>query len=229
MELNTATDSAGAAEWIGAVGTALAVILALWLQWLRVWLRRPALVLEFDGKRDRADIRHADGYASHWVRPRVRNRPGRDSADDVEVMLARVRLLDEAPGSRSERPEELLEGLALKWSELTSTKVSMPPGTARRIDFVHVDNTRVEKSPDGVEEHLERAPIRFDVCPLPAAKYHRAFGQAYEVTLALTARDTDAVYYMTHLSYDGVLRDEPRAMAEALNVEALRRLRKPPS
>jgi hypothetical protein len=229
MGLNTATDSAGVAEWIGAVGTALAVILALWLQWLRVWLRRPALVLEFDGKRDRADIRHADGYASHWVRPRVRNRPGRDSADDVEVMLARVRLLDEAAGSRSERPEELLEGLALKWSELTSTKVSMPPGTARRIDFVHVDNTRVERSADGAEERLERAPIRFDVCPLPAAKYHRAFGQAYEVTLALTARDTDAVYYVTHVSYDGVLREQPRAMAEALNVESLRRLRKPPS
>jgi hypothetical protein len=227
MGLNAATDSAGVAEWIGAVGTALAVILALWLQWLRVWLRRPALVLDFDVERDRADIRHADGYASHWVRPRVRNRPRRNSADDVELMLARVRLVDPAAESRSERPEELLEGLPLKWSEVESTKVSIPPGTARRIDFVHVDNTRAERNAEGVEERLERAPIRFDVHPLPAAKYHRAFGHAYEVTLALTARDTDAVFYVTRVSYDGVLRDEPRAMAEALSVESLRRLRKP--
>jgi hypothetical protein len=64
---------------------------------------------------------------------------------------------------------------------------------ARRVDLFHVDNTRAEKSPEGVEERLERAPIRFDVYPLLEAKYHRAFGQAYEVTLALTARDTDAV------------------------------------
>jgi hypothetical protein len=228
MGLNSATDTAGAAEWIGAVGTALAVILALWLQWLRVWLRRPALVLDFEGDRDRADIRHTDGYVSHWVRPRVRNRPRHNSADDVEVVLARVRLLDQVAESRSERPEELLEGRALKWSELNTTKVSLPPGTARRVDLLHVDNTRAETSPDGAEERLERAPIRFDVYPLPAAKYHRAFGDAYEVTLALTARDTDAVYYMTQVSYDGMFRDAPREMAEALNVESLRRIRRPP-
>jgi hypothetical protein len=34
---------------------------------------------------------------------------------------------------------------------------------------------------------------------------------------------------MTQVSYDGMLGDAPREMAEALNVESLRRIRKPPS
>jgi hypothetical protein len=66
----------------------------------------------------------------------------------------------------------------LKWSELESTKASLPPGTARRFDLLHVDNMTVEASGEKVEGG---APISFDVYPTPKAKYHRAFGRKYEV------------------------------------------------
>jgi hypothetical protein len=94
----------------------------------------------------------------------MRNARGRDSAEDVEVLLVGVKAHDDEPGTSSEPPSErLLEGHPLKWSELKSTKASLPPGAARRFDLLHVDNMTVEASGEAVERG---APIRFDVYSL---------------------------------------------------------------
>ena len=53
---------------------------------------------------------------------------------------------------------------------------------------------------------------------MPAAKYYRGFKQRYEVTVAVTARDTDAIVYRTVVEYDQKRRDDPAAMKEALKV-----------
>lgn len=221
----TGINGAGVADWLTAIGTLGAVVVALWLQWWLVRQRRPSLKLEFESARDRVDVVQRVSsphepleYRSHWVRPRVTNRRRCDSAENVEVLLVSVEASDGIPGSPSPptSAERLLEGLPLKWSEVDSTKVSIPPGAARHFDLLHVDNLRVEA--DG--EHVKGgAPIRFDVYPVPLAKYHRAFRTRYEVTLALTARDTDAAFYNTIVTYDLQWHEDMDEMRKALRIE----------
>jgi hypothetical protein len=238
MQVNTETIGGGdVTDWlgtvaalIGAVGTLGAVFLALWLQWLRVQRRRPSLTLHFDKTRDRVSVpqRAKDrqeplDYRSHWVRPRVTNKTGGDSAEDVEIVLVRVEALDNETGRSSQR-ESNLEGLSLKWSEVKSAKASVPPGVTRHFDLVHVDNMRVEADGNVVkrEEDVEsrgEAPIRFDVYPTPQAKYYRVFRPKYKVTLAVTARDTDAKFYSTVVTYDLKWRKDMEEMREKLIVE----------
>jgi len=45
-----------------------------------------------------------------------------------------------------------------------------------------------------------------------------AASSRYEVTVAVTARDTDAIVYRTVVEYDQKRRDDPAAMKEALKV-----------
>jgi hypothetical protein len=45
----------------------------------------------------------------------------------------------------------------------------------------------------------------------------------YDITVALTARDTDAIRYSTVIEYDLKRRDEPAAMREALRVAGFTR------
>ena len=84
---------------------------------------------------------------------------------------------------------------------------------------MHVDNMTVEASGKAVEGG---APIRFDVYPTPKAKYNRAFGKKYKVIIALTARDTDAMFYSTVLAYDLRWHETVEEMHAALTVEPLR-------
>jgi hypothetical protein len=227
MHITTALSSAEAASWVAAVGTVSAVVFALWFQWWRARQRRPQLTMEFDDDADRANVeQQADSpqepktYRSHWIRPRVMNKRGKDSAEDVEVLLVGVKALDHEPGTSLEPPSErLLEGLPLRWSELNSTKASLPPGTTRRFDLLHVDNMTMEASGEKVEGG---APIRFDVYPTPRAKYHRAFGRKYKVIIAVTARDTDAAFYGTVIAYDLKWHETTEEMRAALTVEPLR-------
>jgi hypothetical protein len=217
-------------EWMTAAGTVGAVVVAVGLQgWqsFRARRRRPSLSLSFDNERDRVDVppqrpaspmQQPDFYVSHWVRPQVRNDRGRNSGEDVEVILVRVRAQsDGSVPSRAVADERLLEGSRLKWSEVKAATVSLPPGVARHFDLVHVDNMIVEADGDDLEG---RSPIRFDVHPVPAAKYYRAFKQRYEVTVAVTARDTDAILYSTVIEYDQQRRDDPAAMRQELRVAA---------
>ena len=141
---------------------------------------------------------------------------GRNSAEDVEVILVSVRAESDGPvPSGSVADERLLEGSPLKWSEVDAARVSLPPGVARHFDLVHVDNMSIEADGDDLGG---KSPIRFDVHPVPAAKYYRGFKQRYEVTVAVTARDTDAIVYRTVVEYDQKRRDDPAAMKEALKV-----------
>lgn len=158
----------------------------------------------------------SDFYCSHWVRPRVRHERGRNSAEDVEVILVGVSA--EADGRVSSRPvadERLLEGSPLKWSEVDAARVGPPPGVARHFDLVHVDNMSARggrrRSRGEVADQIRRPP-------LPAAKYYRAFNHRHRVTVALTARDTDATLYTTVIDYDLQRRDDPAAMRQALAV-----------
>jgi hypothetical protein len=119
MQTTTALSSGELANWVAAVGTVSAVIFALWFQWLRAHQRRPKLTLEFEDGADRANVEQVVGppqqpelYRSHWIRPRVTNKRGSDSAEEVEVLLVSVKAHDDEPATSPEPPSErLLEGL----------------------------------------------------------------------------------------------------------------------
>ena len=138
MHTTTAISGAEAANWVAAVGTVSAVVFALWFQWWRARQRRPRLTLAFDDAADRANVEQVvdspqqpELYRSHWIRPRVMNKRGRDSAEDVEVLLVGVNAHDDEPGTSSEPPSErLLEGLPLKWSEASPRR---PPFRLGRL------------------------------------------------------------------------------------------------
>lgn len=218
------------AALIGAVGTVAAVVVALWLQWLRVRRRRPSLTIDFDSTHDRVNVAQRAkepqeplDYRSHWVRPRVINERGRDSAEDVQVLLVDVKAIDSNPG-RLLHPERNLEGLSLKWSEVESEKATIPPGVTRHFDLVHVDNIRVESDgnvvkPEDGDVAQGDTPVRFDVCPVPTAKYYRGFCRKYKVTLGLSARNTNPTYYSTVVAYDLEWREDMAEMQEKLMVE----------
>jgi hypothetical protein len=121
--------------------------------------------------------------------------------------------------SRRKREESLLEGLPLKWSEVESSKANLPPGAARHFDLLHVDNLRVEADGEPIDPG---APIRFDVYPVPTAKYYRVSRTKYKVTLALTARDTDTAFYSTVVAFDLRWRDDVEEMQSALKVEGFK-------
>src|SRR5215211_169578 len=74
---------------------------------------------------------------------------GRNSAEDVEVILVSVRAESDGPvPSGSVADERLLEGSPLKWSEVDAARVSLPPGVARHFALVHVDNMSIEADGD---------------------------------------------------------------------------------
>jgi hypothetical protein len=228
------------AALLGAVGTVGAVVLALWLQWFRVERRRPSLTLDFNPTLDRVNVpqraedpQEPRDYRSHWLRPRVTNKPGGDSAEDVEVVLVGVEPLDSETGRSSQR-ERNLEGLSLKWSEVKSEKASIPPGVTRHIDLVHVDNMRVERDRDVVKREEDKedrgeAPIRVDVYPTPQAKYYRVFRPKCRLLLAVTARDTNASFYSTVVKYDLKRRNDMNVMQEKLMVERFKGPKSDPS
>jgi hypothetical protein len=223
MQTITAVSGTEIATWLGTAAAVAAVVVAVWFQWGRPSRRRPRLTLLFDGTRDRADVeqrvnppQQPDVYRSHWVRPRVANAPRRDSAEEVEVRLFSVEARRSEPGRSPEPPRErLLEGRPLKWSEVNSSKVSLSPGADRRFDLLHVDNMRVEADGDIVGDG---APIRFDIFPVPEAKYHRVFGNSYKVTIALTARDLEPRFYSTEVTYDLRWHETTEEMRAALTV-----------
>jgi hypothetical protein len=223
MQTITALSGTEAATWLGTAAAVGAVLVAVWFQWGRPSRRRPRLTLVYDDTRDRADVeqrvnppQQPDLYRSHWVRPRVANAPRRDSAEDVEVSLFSVEARRSEPGRSPETARErLLEGRPLKWSEVNSAKASLPPGADRRFDLLHVDNMRVEADGETIEDG---APIRFDIFPVPEAKYHRAFGNSYKVTIALTARDLEPTFYSTEVTYDLDWHETTEAMRAALTV-----------
>lgn len=95
--------------------------------------RRPKLELRFDTEgNDRVVLARSDGIDAASVRLRVSNGRGKDTADDVVVMVTEVRRLEELATPI---------GLPLTWSGSSPplTVASVHPGSERHIDLLHID------------------------------------------------------------------------------------------
>jgi hypothetical protein len=111
---------------ISATATVLAVLVALFGPEWRERRKRPQLSLSFDEQRDVVPVRPAGEAKWVYARPRVHNRQGRRTAEDVEAVVTSIQREPPAPS------EGLLEGRALRWSDVDAPKVSVAPGAYRQ-------------------------------------------------------------------------------------------------
>ena len=193
-----------------AIGTIGAVAYALFRDLIVTPRRRPRLDLRFDpAGNDRVVVGTAGGSDPAHVRLRVGNRAGKDTADDVVVMLTELR-----PSADSEAVAKPIH-LPLTWSGTSPplTVSSVHPGSERHVDLLHVD------LPVGDEA----APLHLDVNPKPTGGQDILEPGTYEISSEIRGRNADALRYVVPVSWDGH-RSDRAAMWDHLRVESPRRV-----
>lgn len=184
---------------VAAIGTVGAVVYALYRDMFFANRRRPRLDLQFDGTdADQVVVGTAGGGEAAYVRLRVTNERGKDSADDVQVLVTEHRPQD---GSAEATPI----GLPLIWagSLPSATEGSVHPGVERYIDFLHVDWAAPADELDVAAKYTEDVPAIFAVHPMPAGGQHVLDAGKYEIRLEVVARNADAVRYTVAVEWDG--------------------------
>ncbi len=191
-----------------AVGTIGTVVYALFRDVVATPRRRPRLELHFDPSgNDRIIVETDEGREAAFVRFRVSNRAGKDTADDVVVLVTELRRL-----AHAEQPTIAVPiGLPLTWSGTSPplTVVSVHPGSERHVDVLHVDLP----ARDGGD-----MPVRLDLSPSPSGNRDLLGSGSYEISLEIRARNADARGYVVSVSWDGTWSGR-EAMWEHLSVE----------
>jgi hypothetical protein len=196
-----------------AIGTIGTVVYALFRDAVMAPRRRPKLELRFDGSgRDRVVVATAGGRAAH-IRLRVANGTGKDTADDVVVLVTEVRRLEDTTTTVEATPI----GLPLVWSGSSPplTVASVHPGSERHIDFVHIDLPA---------QNGETPALQLDVSPKPASGHDKLVSGKSEISVEIRARNADSICYVIAVDWDGESSDKT-AMWDHLRVEPPRKVR----
>ena len=166
-----------------AICTIGAVAYALFRDLVVTPRRRPKLELRFDrGGNDQIIVETEEGSEAAYARLRVANRGGRDTADDVVVMVTELR--------RVEDSETRPIGLPLAWSgsQPPLTVASVHPGSERHVDLLHFS---------------EAVPVQLDLAPKPTGGRGVLEAGAYEISVEVRARNADAICYAVPVTWDG--------------------------
>jgi hypothetical protein len=210
-------------DGVVAIGTVGAVAYALFRDLFVVPRRRPQLDLRFDYTgNDQVVVGTAGGFDAACVRMRVANREGKDTADDVVVMVTEVRRLDDSEKAMAEATPI---GLPLTWSGSSPplTVASVHPGSERHIDLLHVDWPARDEIDIG-RKWSETVPLQLDLTPKPAGGQDMVHSGRYEVSVEVRARNADAIRYAIPVSWDGKWSGKS-AMWDHLRVEPPRKVR----
>jgi hypothetical protein len=216
-------------ETVGILLTALfalaAVVVALWIQWVRVELQKPRLKMVFDPDNDEPfSATFAREYEALWLRFRVVNEwpkaDGRglkecltrlaqssvgslDTATDVEVFLARAR---RAPESRQ---QGMVPSRPLKWADVKQGAISLPPGVSRYVDVVRIGAP--PKTTGDIRMRLLMFPEHMDDPEDdPEDDRHLLSPGCSLLELVLSARDITATHYTAAIQFDGGGQGDPR-------------------
>jgi hypothetical protein len=180
-----------------AIGTVGTVVYALFRDLIVTPRRRPKLDLRFDSSgNDQIVVATGGGLDAAYVRLRVANRAGKDTADDVVVMVTELR----RPAMTEGQPI----GLPLTWSGTSPprTVASVHPGSERHIDLLHVDWPGRDES-DIARKWTGDVPLHLDLTPRPAGGQDTLAPGAYEISVELRARHADATRYAIDVAWDG--------------------------
>jgi hypothetical protein len=150
--------------------------------------RRPKLELRFVRTgNDQVIVAMSGGSDAARVRLRVVNRPGKDTADDVVVMVTELRRMSDSAETRP-------VGLPLTWSGSNPplTVASVHPGSERHVDLLHLDVPTEDN-----------ARLQLDLTPKPAGTHDLLEPGMYEISVELRARNADAIRYTIPVVWDG--------------------------
>jgi hypothetical protein len=206
-----------------AIGTVGAVAYALFRDLVVVPRRRPRLDLRFDYTgNDQVVVGTAAGFDAACVRLRVANGPGKDTADDVVVMVTEVRRLEDSEKAVAEAKPI---GLPLTWSGSSPplTVASVHPGSERHVDLLHVDWPARDEI-EIARKWSESVPVQLDLTPKPAGGQDILDPGTYEISVEVRARNADAACYAISVVWDGKWSGKA-AMWEHLRVEPPRKVR----
>jgi hypothetical protein len=206
-----------------AVGTVGAVAYALFRDLVVVPRRRPKLDLRFDhAGNDQVVVGTSGGVDAAYVRLRVANARGKDTADDVVVMVTEVRRLEDSEDAIAEtRP--IAHPLSWSGSSPPRAMGSVHPGSERHIDLLHVDLPAREETEIG-RRWSETTPVQLDLTPKPAGGRELLSLGRYEISVEIRARNADAIRYAISVRWDGEWSGE-EAIWEHLRVEPPRKVR----
>lgn len=209
-------------EWLIALGTLGATLVALYIGVLRDRLRRPVLEISFEptDSRDlqvvgmRIEGHPKGGTRAAYARLRVTNRVRKNMAEEVQVLVERVRLvrLGRNPTPDSENIGEM--PLAVSGSWPTETHLNLAPGVGRHFDCVHVRKDQSERG--------DRY-VNLDVVPRPADLRDKIRADRIELDIVVTARNADAQFYTVGIEFDGRWPEDEQRIREHLQVEIISR------
>jgi len=185
--------------------------------------RRPKLDLRFDhAGNDQVVVGTAGGFEAAYVRLRVTNGTGKNTADDVVVMVTEVRRLEDSENATAEvRP--IVVRLTWSGSNPPLAMGSVHPGSGRHIDLLHVDWPARDET-DIARKWSEAAPVLLDLTPKPADGREILHSGTYEISVEVRARNADAIRYTIPLNWDGKWSGKA-AMWDHLRVEPPRKVR----
>jgi hypothetical protein len=204
--------TASALDWVAAIGgsvAALGAIVAATLGVQRVRREQamtPAPTMTFGP--DPAPPEWAPvfrpGHRSLWLRFTVGNPPGKSTAREVQVLITHV----EAPRER----RELVPGGPLLWTDVRIPTVDLPAGISRMVDVATVY----------VEDDEAPAKLHLQITLAQGDERNELEPGYYELELAVTARDVDAVFYNTTIRFENTRERDPWELRRHLKVSALK-------
>jgi hypothetical protein len=206
-----------------AIGTVGAVAYALFRDLFVVPRRRPNLDLRFDHRgNDQVVVLTTGGFEAARVRLRVANAAGKDTADDVVVMVTEVRRLEDSEDTIAEAKPI---ALPLTWSGSNPSLAmgSVHPGSERHIDLLHVD-WPARGETEIARKWSETTPVQLDLTPKPVGGQEIINLGRYEISVEIRARNADAIRYAIPVYWDGKWSGKD-AMWDHLRVEPPRKVR----
>jgi hypothetical protein len=173
--------AASVADWLIAVGTIGAVLVALFLQVAIPYWRRPTLViLPGTIPESVTDTDEQDVEGEWWDIPVTND--GRGDAIGAQVLLTHVSTGD---GTKTRVPLR-----SLKWTHFHSGIADIPAGITRSVELGHI-------------KPIAGGPLSLGIYP-PLGESERGELQrdAYQITFAVVASNARARYFKLDLRFD---------------------------
>jgi hypothetical protein len=198
----------GTTVWdiLTALGTVGAVIVALflgWWGWRRQRRHRPELTLSHDPRVDRTEEAWGNGHQAAFVRLAVTNAPGKHAAEETEVLVVALKQIEarrdlyEETGVASWADGRRVNFAPLGWTHIFDrTSLTVAPGIRRTVDLGYLTDELHGTDPE--------VRLALAVNPVPANYLNLIPPGTWEVTVAVSARNADAVYYSFTLTFDGL-------------------------
>jgi hypothetical protein len=190
------------ANYIEALGTLAAVVLALFLQVFLVRRKRPGFWVEYSADPTEEDIRNLDrdSFSEHWERFRVHTYRRKHAAKNTEIFVTKVR----RPPSPT--PREAVPAGNLEWSDAGVSSCNIPSGTWRRSDILcywHGDSAS-----EPALSVVIHSPTTPSPPPMPLSERHilRDIG-SYAIEFYISCDEADPVKYQMTFNHLGVSKD----------------------